>query len=764
MCCPGCQAVAEAIVAAGLEDYYRYRTAPADGPAGSVPHELTVYDQPQVQAGFVQSAPGDEREASLFLEGIVCAACVWLNERHVRGLPGVLEFHVNLATHRAWVRWDGSRLKLSAILEAIAAIGYRAHPYDPARHEAAQRAERQALLKRLAVAGLMMMQVMMLAWPFYESGVDGVDPGLAPLLIWSQLLLTLPALLYSAAPIWRAAWRDLRHGQAGMDVPVSLALAGAFVFSAWHAARGSGELYFDSISMFVFLLLGSRYLELLARQRAARRVESLARSQPALAQRLLPDGGEESVPAIALHPGDRVRVRPGAAIPADGVVREGEGGVDESLLTGEAQAVPRGPGVEVLAGSLVLDQPLVIEVHRVGADTTLSAIGRLAERAQVTRPALAQTADRVAGWVVLGILLLAGITALYWEQTDPARTLGATLAVLVVTCPCALSLATPAALAATLGALLERGLLVTQGRAIEALARSGRMVFDKTGTLTAGRPALNRVDTLGTCDKALALRVAAALAAHSDHPLARALRDPAVPVASAAEAATGQGVSGVVDGQRWWLGRRGYAHRAGPDPALPATPGSEVWLGNDKGLAARFSFHDPLRDHALPSLEALRRLGLRLNVLSGDQPAAVASLTATLPLESARGGLLPEEKLAAVRQWQAAGETVAMTGDGINDAPVLAGADVSIAMGGGARLAAARADIVLLNDRLDRLPAAVRLSRRAMRVIRQNLWWALAYNLVAVPFAAAGWITPWAAALGMSASSLLVVANALRLR
>ncbi|WJW75735.1 heavy metal translocating P-type ATPase [Thiohalobacter sp. IOR34] len=774
MCCPGCQAVAESIVAAGLGDFYRHREGPARTVQELVPEalrEMALYDQPELQKSFVHAEAGSVREASLILEGITCAACVWLNERHVGALPGVLSFQVNYSTHRARVRWDDSRIHLSDILKAISAIGYIAHPFDPGRQEAVYKKERGQALRRIGVAALGTMQVMMIAVGLYAGDYQGMDPELREFLRWVSLLIALPVVLYSARPFFQSAWRDLRRRRPGMDVPVALAIGGAFLASAYNTLTGGAEVYYDSVTMFTFFLLTGRYLEMSARHRAGQAAEELVRLMPATATRIAEDGSEERVAAVQLEPGDRVLVRPGETVPADGRVLEGQSSVDESLLSGESLPQPCAPGQPLIGGTVNIESPLLMQVEKVGEDTVLSAIVRLLDRAQTEKPRVARLADRVAGWFVVALLLLAAAVAWYWWRTDPAHAFAITLSVLVVTCPCALSLATPVAVTAATGALTRLGLLTTRSHALETLARVSHMVFDKTGTLTEGRLQLVRVQRLGQLTRDRCLAIAAALEQGSEHPLARALvRESEVRLAALeVRAVPGEGVEGEVQGRRYRIGSREFAlglgGRSRPLPAaLEEETGTLVFLADGRGLLAVFVFEDRMRPGAQQALQALRELGIEVSLLSGDAERPVRRVARALDIEHAVSGLKPQQKLAHLKALQAQGAVVAMVGDGVNDAPVLAGAQVSIAMGGGTQLAASAADMVLLSEQLPHLADGVRTARRTLSVIRQNLGWAAVYNLCAVPLAVAGWVAPWMAAIGMSLSSLLVVLNSLRLR
>jgi len=582
--------------------------------------------------------------------------------------------------------------------------------------------------------------------------------------------VALPVVLYSAQPFFTSAWRDLKCRQLGMDVPVSLAIGSAFGASAWATLHGSGEIYFDSATMFTFFLLGGRFLEMGARHRAGQASEELIKLLPATAARL-GDQGEERVPVNDLSPGDRVLVRPGESVPADGRVSEGNSSIDESLLTGESLPQRRRLGDRLVGGTVNNESPLVMQVERVGTDTVLSAIVRLLDRAQTEKPAVARLADRAAAWFVAVLLLLAAGVAGWWWQHDAVHAFTVTLSVLVVTCPCALSLATPAALTAATGALTRLGVLTTRGHALETLARVTHIIFDKTGTLTEGRLQLDTIELLRDRDRNDCLQLAATLEQASEHPVAHALytatqRD--LPDVTAVIACPGQGMEGCIDGRRYRIGAADYVRelhaRAGHTEATPAARTEGVVLGDEEGMLAHFTFVDHLREQAIETVQQLRRLGLEVELLSGDQATVVAAVADTLDIGTYRSRCLPQDKLARIKLLQSQGAIVAMVGDGVNDAPVLAAAQVSVAMGGGTQLAHASADMVLLSEQLLHLPAAIRTSHRTLAIIRQNLLWALVYNMVAVPLAAAGWVAPWMAAIGMSSSSLVVLLNALRLR
>ena len=785
MCCPGCQAVAGAIISSGLTDFYRHRAANAPNPEQVVPPEwveLQLYDRPELQRSFVNTprstadtdGSGALREASLILEGITCAACVWLNEQHVSALPGVQSFQVNYATRRARVRWDESQIKLSAILGAITAIGYSAHPFDPHRQQAVATHERRHAIRRLVVAGLGAMQVMMVAVALYLD--DGtLSASMWGFLRWTSLVVATPVVLYAARPFFSAAWRDLRLRRVGMDVPVALAVGSAYAASAWHTIIGRGEVYFDSATMFTFFLLAGRFLEMGARHRAASAQEELVRLQPATAIRVDDAGEQQPVAVIDLQPGDRVLVRPGESIPVDGRVLEGISSVDESLLTGESLPLAKRVGDGLIGGTVNIESPLSMRVERVGEDTVLAAVQRLLDRAQHEKPQIARIADRVAGGFVAALLLLAALVYGWWHLRAPAQAFEVVLAMLVVSCPCALSLATPAAMTAATGTLTRLGLLITRGHALETLSRVTHVLFDKTGTLTEGRLQLLALSHAEGITRAQALALAAALEQGSEHPAAAALVSACsadalaagpLPVVSGLQAEPGAGMQGDVDGQRWRIGRPSWAAEPGAGGALsaPKQAGTLVALANADGIQAWFVLGDRIRAGAAQTVAGLQRRGLQVGLLSGDQPPVVAAVAEELGIDSYLAGQRPQDKLQHLQQLQAQGARVLMVGDGVNDAPVLTAASVSLAMGSGTQVAHASADMVLLSGQLPHLLIGVDQSRRALNIVRQNLAWALLYNGVALPLAAMGLIAPWMAALGMSASSLLVVLNALRLK
>ena len=777
MCCPGCKAVAEAIVAAGLGAYYERRSSAGKRAGRSDAFDiLEAFDSPVYQRAVVKVRADTTREVSLLLDGITCAACIWLIERRLQALDGVVAAAVNFSTQRAYVRWDGERLGLSEIVRAVQAIGYGAEPYDPRRFANRRRQENRASLWRLFVAGFGMMQVMMYAVPAYVAEGD-MTADIESLMRWASLALTLPVIFFSSAPFFRRAWRDLAACTAGMDVPVALAIAVAFVASVHATFTGAGHVYFDSITMFVFLLLAARHLETMLRARAGEAMDRIARLLPAFASRLtLAEGREVSgrVAVAELVSGDRVVVAAGDIVPADGVVESGESEVDESLLTGESRGVRKRPGAALTGGSVNVSSRLVMRVERVGAQTVVAGIGRLLDRAAADKPRLAQLADRIAARFVVAILILSALAAIAWWFIDPSQALPIAVTVLVVSCPCALSLATPAALAAATGSLTRLGVLVTRGHALEILSQATHFVFDKTGTLTSGAPELIGVMPLGALDARACLALAGALESESRHPLGRALARAASRRAPGtvrglrdAKDVSGEGVEACLRGKRIRIGRPEFVAevcaRPRPEPfAYVADTMQVVALGDEDGWIALFTLSDALRPEARPLVRALREAGASVALLTGDRASVTHQIACDAGIDVVRAEARPQDKVQFVRDLQRAGAIVVMIGDGVNDAPVLAQAQVSVAMGTGADIAQGSADVVLAQCGLGRLREVLAVARKTRRIVAQNLAWAIAYNAIAVPAALCGLVDPLVAAVGMATSSLIVVLNAMR--
>lgn len=772
-CCVGCQAAAQTIIDNGLEDYYRFHDpnqAPAAPPVSETERDrLRLYDRPDVQADFVSQADENQLTATLMIEGVSCSACSWLIEKHLSQLPGVSRVGFNQTSHRCQVTWDPARQPLSDVFLALFGLGYRAHPYRPDQEEQLRQKTQRQYVLRLGIAGIGMMQAMMNAVAIYSGNMTGSTELLVR---WASLVLTIPVVVIAAGPFFTSAWRGLKARHLSMDVSVALAIGSAFIASLWATLTGGGEVYFESVNMFTFFLVLGRFLEFRARTSVHASGNALASHLPATCQ-IWRDGHWQRLALRDVQPGERMLIQPGELCPVDGTVLAGHSEFDESRLTGEFTPRRKAPGDPVLAGTLNQSQAVEIAVERTGQNSSASSLMQLLERAASEKPRLAELADRGAHHFVASTLLITAFIGLVWLWTAPDRAFWVVISVLVVTCPCALSLATPTVLAQATNSLRQRGLIITRGHTLDRLASVTDLAFDKTGTLTEGRFVLTgvyrQVDArrLGLAEAYL-IAIADELERTSEHPIAHAFRQARQPGTRAPELHDHQrhpaaGLSARDASGEWRLGHRAFAC----DPSLPApaTPPDGIWLSLNGMPLAAFTLNDDLRSTALPGLNALETMGVRCHILTGDPNG---TLDPRLQFLSDQGrfhyGLSAEQKLDWVRRQTSQGAQVAVVGDGINDAPVLAGAPVSVAMSSGTDLAKQAADALLLNDNLSTLALAIQAARKTRRVIRQNLLWALLYNGLALPVAALGWVAPWQAAIGMSLSSLLVVGNALRLR
>jgi Cu2+-exporting ATPase len=768
VCCSGCQAVAELISGTGLGDYYRYRDATSTRPRNDdlAADKWRVYADPEFSKQFTQAANG-QTSATLLIEGLRCSACSWLIEQVLRRHAGIIDASVNAATGRANVCWNPAQLNLADVMRTIAQLGYVPHPATDETVSRALREERRDGLKRLAIAGFGMMQVMMFAVAVYSAELahEVMDPAILSYFRIVSLLVATPVMFYAGAPILLSAWNSLRTRSIGMDVPVGIALVLAYAASVWNTFRdASGEVYFDSVTMFIFFLTLGRFVQMSMRQRTAGVTDALARQLPAIAHR-----GNEDVPVTSLRIGDVIHVRRGEVLPADGQLLDKETDLDEAMLTGESLPVRRRLGEKVVAGTINLGGPINVAITALGAETALSHIVTLMQRAQAHKPALARNADAAAAKFLRYVLLGAGLTCAIWFVIEPSRAFAATLAVLVVACPCAFAIAMPAALAAATANLGARGILVTDADALEALATVDHVVFDKTGTLTRGELRVSRSILFGQVSEPRCLRIAASLERASEHPLARAFaRYDGDSCVQDLETIAGRGVQGRIDGRLYRIGSPQFVaelRTSGEQAYAPPgeSSGSLVMLGDEQHVLAWFELTDSMRPAAAEAVRDLRALGVEPLILSGDGHNALAAVAKHVGIADATARCSAKEKLTRLLRLQQQGKRVAVVGDGVNDAPVLAAGDVSIAMGRGAALAHASAGLVLVNDSLTVLPEAVKLARRTLRIARQNLMWSAAYNFGSLPLAAFGLIPPWLAALGMSLSSVAVVLNSTRL-
>ncbi len=724
-----------------------------------------AWAHPQLAAQVLRPRRDGCSEIALRVEPLDDARRVLWLEQRISALPGVRRVAIDRPARRVRVVWDARRMSLPALLDNFAAADCPAQPLQHGSIDDERAHEQHDALKRLLVAGMCSMQVMTYAFVIYVGVVDFVDFSTRSLFRWLGLLTTLPVVFYSALPFFRGAVRELGERRLGINLPVALAVLLVFLASAFNTLRGSGEIYFDSVTMFVFLLLAGRYVELRSRHRSGALGDAAIDAAPLLAQRRRADGELETVAAIALLPGDRVHVAEGEAVPADGVLESAVAQVDEALLSGESRPVRRQRGERLVAGSVLLSGPAELRVEHGGHATTAARLGALADRARQARARLTPS-DRVIGRFVAWVLVLTALTALGWLLVDPGRAFEAAVAVLVVACPCSFALAHPAALTRALGVLAARGVLVTDGKALETLARVDYALFDKTGTL--GMPQLGRrgIEPLRGDTPEQALQLAAALAHESSHPLARALADAARQQSPTRQAQSvrvhaGAGISGELDGRALRLGRADFALAPASRP-LPATLADALVLADADGAIAAFHLAEQPRAEARRLLDALRADGVAIAIASGDHASRVDALADRLDVAERHARQSPEDKLARLQAAHAEGHITLAVGDGSNDAPLLAGADVSAALASGTELAQTHADLLLLDGHLGSLADARATARQLQRVIRQGRHWSLWYNLAAVPFAAFGLVTPWLAAIGMSLSSLLVVLHALR--
>lgn len=773
-CCHGCLAAAETIKAAGLQNYYRQRQAPA--PRAELPAEqreqLALFDHPAMRERFVVTLD-NESEANLMLEGVACPACMWLIERRLSSQDGVVSSSVNYESERANVRWRDDEVALSELMGVVQSLGYGVRPYDVDAARRQRDTAQRDLLKRLGVAGLFGMQAMLLAVAVYLGEWSGIANEHRQFMNWVGGLVTLPVFFYSGSVFFKGAWRALRNKQITMDVPVSLGLISALLASMISLLRADGPVYFDSIAMFCFFLLTARYVERRIGGRAVDVADRLSSALPVLAQRLDDNDHMHAVATSELVVGDRLLVPAGETIPADAIVLSGQSAVDESLLSGESIPRPVVPGGQVVAGSVNTAQTLIIRATTVGAESTLSQLARLLDQASAAKPPLAEWAGRVASRFSAFVLLVAAATATFWLWRDSSQAWHAAIAVLVVSCPCALALAVPSAIGNATSALARRGVLLLRAGALQALASAKHAVFDKTGTLTKGKLSVSQVSLADNIEQQWVADRVLTIESGSSHPVARALwswaqLQEASPVVLRGDLIhqPGKGVEAKTADGLLRLGTAEYLHSQGvdiPDVWLQAGDSSLALLSLEQQAIACFYLQDQPRDEAEQTMQAIDGAGLSLHLYSGDRHEAVASLAATVGIEDWTAELKPEQKLQKVQALQQDGG-VMMVGDGLNDAASLAGATVSVAMGTGAAMALQNSDAVLTRDDLAALALAVLHARKTRRIVWQNIAWALCYNALAMPLAASGWLQPWMAAIGMSASSLIVVLNAARLQ
>ncbi len=786
-CCHGCKSVCEAIYAAGLEGFYK-RT-PEDGsmaPPPEITEQLALYDIDEVQEEYVDSLE-ECREINLMVDGIHCAACVWLIENSLRPMAGVESAQVNLTSRRLKLRWHNDKIKLSKIMQRLGEVGYASVPYDPLKAEDSVKYQNRHLLYRMAFAGFGMMNLLWISISLY-SGADRGE--FRQLFHWAGFALATPVLLYSGYPFFRSAWTSLKQLHLGMDLPISIGATITYLYSVYVTVTGSvvGEVYYDTVVNFIFVILVGRYLEAISKRQALASTQRLLDLQPKVAT-VQRDGVEEIVPIRSVKIGEHVLVRPGESIPVDGVVLEGNGNVDESMLTGESEAVSKSAGDSVSAGTINKSGALVIEVEGLLKNTALGRIINLVEEAQASKAPIQRLSDRIVPWFVAITLGLASLTFLFWIGTDFELALMASTAVLIITCPCAFGLATPLSIAVASGLGARRGILVKNGEVLETLSSIGHFVFDKTGTLTEGRMSVSSIHVAGQKwrrgdempdDISNVLSYLSAVERYSEHPVATAILECAEGEAAISASSVkdfnsraGFGVSGVVDGHAVlagtssWMDQCQVEREAGFESVQKEL--DQLGIGSlrcaiDGKEMALLAVEDSLRPDASELIADLKNDGMQLTMISGDRRHTAEAIAKRLGGMEVLAEVLPEDKDQEIRKLQAGGHKVAMVGDGINDAPAMVRSDVGIALGSGTDVSIASADIVLVGSELKDVRLASELSRRTLRTIRQNIGIAFMYNMIMVPLAMAAIVTPLVAAISMPISSLLVIGNAARIR
>ncbi|GLS84575.1 heavy metal translocating P-type ATPase [Paraferrimonas haliotis] len=760
LCCAGCEAVCKAILDAGLTNYYKFRTKQGARQADLVPEQLKrfeAFDIDDVQQEFVE-VDGELTSATITIEGITCAACAWLIEQKVRQLKGVNHIAVNSTTERAVLKWNAEQLALSEIFAVIHKIGYSASPFVVNDAEVQNKRNSRRFLVRLGLAGIATMQVMMFALALYANNFFHMDQEYIDYFRWVSMIFAAPVVLYSAQPFYFSAFRALWSGRVNMDTPVSIAIITAYIASCVATVNGTGEVYFESVSMFTFFLLIGRFFEQKARQKAAESASNLHKLVPLSAQ-LIRDDGISTVSARSLKVGDKVLVADGDTIPVDGELLEGHTSINESMLTGEHMPVEKQLGDPLYAGTINVEQPLTLTVTATGSQQLVSQIIRLQDEAASAKPKVAMLADKLARYFIPGVLIAGALSYAIWSYIEPSHAFWVALAVLVATCPCALSLATPTAVTSGTARLQMAGILSRRKDVFERLTSLDGVIFDKTGTLTHGHFNVEAVTLFAETNEQQALAIASALEQGSTHPIAQAFSQyqQSSLIATAIESHVGNGISATVNNQRFHLGSHKFTKQT------PIAGKQSIWLMADEQLIARFDLSDEMRKDAQQSIQLLQQMGLDVHIASGDNLQTVKAMATQLNVRHYHGELTPQQKLELIQSLQQNGKRYAMFGDGINDAPVLAGADLSLAMGSGAAMSKSKADLILLGDSLLGLTQAICIATQTQRTIKQNLMWALGYNITILPLAMAGLVPPYIAALGMSASSLLVVGNSVRL-
>jgi Cu2+-exporting ATPase len=766
MCCPGCQAVASAIVENGLESYYEFRTEPAakgDSALDNTLNKLAVYDEPELQEEFVLES-GSHKEIQLTVEGITCAACGWLIEKQLAKVLGVKKVAVNVGARRAIVSWDDEQIKLSQILKTLKDIGYESLPFQADNHEASFQSEQKSYLKRLGLAGLMTMQVMMLAMGQYFDLFSSIDADTTRYFNWISLVLTTPVVLYSGSVFYLSALKATLARSINMDITITIAILSTYIAGIITVNEPDAEVYFESICMFIFFLLISRFLEQRTRYKANQISSNMLKHIPVTAYKWV-NGELSSVLAKQLQVGDLVLVKAGEIIPVDGEITEGHATIDESMLTGEFESVEKEIGGTVYGGTLNQLGVITIKVNKTLKYAMVNQILRLQETALANKPKVALMADRISRHFGAVVLVLTALTYTFWYLQNSPHAFWIAISVLVATCPCALGLATPSALTCAMAKLNRNGILLKRADALEQLTDVSDIIFDKTGTLSCGEFSIEKVWVADESQKESLISIATALELRSEHPIAKAFSHSEIkPQHQKIDKFTvsiGNGISGEIDGNTFCLGSINFiltTTKSAPDDLITD---ASIVLSKNGEIVAAFWLVDKIKPGVSKVLDKLT--AYETSILSGDSEKNVKEVASKLGIAKTYAQCTPSQKLDTIHQLQQQGKTVLMLGDGINDAPVLAAADVSVAVGNASDLAKNAADVILLNVQLDSLLMVLSMAKRTRNKIKQNMAWAIAYNLLVLPLAMAGYLTPWMAALGMSISSIIVVYNSTRL-
>jgi Cu2+-exporting ATPase len=782
-CCNGCASVCDVIYEAGMESFYK-RTPNGELLAPPPPpnKDIEFFDYDEVQSQFVDHL-ADKREITLMSEAIHCAACVWLIEHTLAKIDGILLARVNFTNKQIKIRWDNSKVKLSEIIKALNSVGYDANPYDPSASEEAYKKANRDLLYRLAFAGFAMMNVMWFSVALYSGAA--ADAEYRNYFHWLEFIIATIALGYSGQPFLKGAWTSIRSKTVGMDLSISLGMLTTYFYSLWVTIdhSHSGDVYFDTLIDFMFLLLIGRYLEAISKNKAIDASRRLMDLQPKVARKLV-DNVQSVVPVRTLLKGDAIVVKPGEKIPVDGFVKKGQSMVNESMLSGESKEVSKKQGDSVIAGTLNVDGHLIVEVEKILQDTQLGKIVHMVEEAQGSKAPIQCTADKIMPWFVTTTISLALASFVFWLlRADLEFAVITATAVLIITCPCAFGLATPMAIAVASGVSARNGILIKNGAVLEVLHSVDHFVFDKTGTLTKGEMKVVGEAYQNTQNRESIIKAVASIEKLSEHSLGQAIVESVKNEFKFGEnswlkaenfrTVPGKGVEAFIGNDLYQIGTAGWLKSLNMSiPAALAKQALEraklaqtaVWIAKDSTIEGVLFLEDEIRPEAIELIERLKAKGKQVTLLSGDLTIVAERVAEQLGGMNVIAEVLPADKNDVIRQLQAKCQTVAMVGDGVNDAPALVRADVGIALGSGTDVSMESADIVLMNNELLAVDRAVELSARTLKTIKQNIGSSIAYNLIMVPLAMSGVLTPLLAAITMPLSSLVVIGNAARIR